>query len=126
MSLKNVNRSRQITAADSKEIKDHLDIRDIDLQSLKHNDNILLMGMRSVDHGEEVKGKEKVKYTCLAECRSTKKVPIQIYSFDKDLGIQNLRKGTSFFVKGKLNYFRTKTNRTFYSIYVEKLEKKKR
>ena len=116
MSLKNVSKLKLI------------DLKDLDLQELKHNENMLLMGMRTLEAGQTQQGTTKLKYHCLAENKRhhDKGLKIQIYSFDKTLEIQNLKKGQSIFVKGKLNSYTNTSGNTFYSIYVEKLEEKQR
>jgi hypothetical protein len=104
------------------------DLKEIDLQSLKHNENLIVMGMRIIEDGQTQKGSGTDKYSSLAENRRhhDKGLKIQIFSFNKALGIQDLRKGQSIFIKGKLNSYTSNSGKTFYSIYVEQLEEKQR
>jgi len=104
------------------------DLEEIDLKALKHNENIILMGMRTLESGQIQKGNTGLKYVCLAENKRHHKAgtKIQIFSFDENIGIQNLRKGQSIKIKGRLNSYTGSSGKTFYSIYVEKLEEKKR
>ena len=112
MSLKNVSKLR-IT-----------DLEEINLQDLKHNENLILMGMRTLEDGYVLSGSTGPKYICLAENKRHHKsgTQIQIFSFNETVGVQNLKRGQAIKIKGKLNSYKGSSGKTFYSIYVEKLE----
>ncbi len=104
------------------------DLEDLDIKDLKHNENLIFMGMRTLEAGQVHSGNTGVKYVCLAENKRhhAAGTKIQIFSFDKKVGIQNLRSGQLIRIKGKLNSYKGPSGKTFYSIYVEKLEESKK
>jgi hypothetical protein len=110
-----------------KPIKAVRDEFEVDLETVKFNENYVVMGMRAMTDGEENKGQSTSKYSVLAECNSHNRVIIQVFSFDESHGIQNIRKNRRFTVLGKINYYRSKQgSREFHSLYVEKILIKKR
>jgi hypothetical protein len=95
----------------------------VEFQKLPLNENYVVMGLRAMTAGESKKGASAVKYYCLAECTSTNRVLIQVFSFNEELGVQDLKKGQRFFVRGKINYYRhPKTRKEYHSLFVEELE----
>jgi len=101
-----------------KSIREHVST---ELTELPYNENFIVMGMKAMQAGESKVGSSATKYFCYAECASTNRVLIQVFSFDESMGIQDLKKGQKFYVQGKLNYYRSPSRREYFSIYVEKL-----
>jgi hypothetical protein len=89
--------------------------------------NIVEIDLLAIKDAENHKGSESVRYSCLSQGQTSfsNTFPIMINTFDISLGLQNIKKGDRFFVKGQLNHYRPKNKRyDFYSINITSMELK--
>ena len=92
----------------------------VDLAKIRYNENYVVLGMRAMSDPVENAGPHGTKYSILGEVNTNHRLIIQVFSFNENLGIQNLRKNKKFRVQGKIHYY-NKGGREIHSIYAEQI-----